>query len=73
MWLTPKNAPLWQNGCIRTDMGGVAHTVGQSRLTYPQELTQCITNSRNAMYLLGILYNNTLGNSWGITETLTIL
>ena len=42
-------------------------------LTYPQRFTQCITNSRNAMYLLGILYNNTLGIALSITETLTIL
>ena len=67
MWLTPKNAPLWQNGCIRTDMGGVAHAWGSLGLTYPQKLTQCHTNSRNTMYLLGILYNNTLGIALSIT------
>jgi len=42
-------------------------------LTYPQKLTQCTTSSRNAMYLLSILYNNTLGIALSITETLNIL
>ena len=68
MWLTPKNAPLWLNGCTHTGYGGMAHAWGSAvGCTYPQRLRQCYTNSRNTMYLLGILYNNTLGIALSIT------
>ena len=42
MWLTPKNAPLWLNGCTHTGHGGMAHAWGSAvGLTYQKNFSDC--------------------------------